>query len=66
MSQALETLKQRNTFVDIRPAIQAACTAGFNASQHEAPPVDICEDPMLLKWYETGQRAAAYIDHVKS
>ncbi|MGF6282070.1 hypothetical protein ABH908_000443 [Pseudomonas frederiksbergensis] len=66
MSQLLDVHKQRFAFIDIRPAIQAACNAGFNASQHDTPPAEICEDPLLLMWFETGQRAKSYIDHVKS
>lgn len=68
MSHVLDIHIKRSTFHGIGHSteIQAACNAGFNASPQESPPVEICEVPLLHEWFVIGQRAASYIDHVKS
>jgi hypothetical protein len=69
MSNVLDVHKMRSTFIPVSgyiDEIRAACLAGFNATPHEAPPAEISEVPLLHEWYVTGQRAASYIDYVKS
>lgn len=68
MSHVLDVHKKRFTHYNTRPVaeVSAACNAGFNALPHETPPAEICDVPLLHVWFEIGQRAAMYVDHVKS
>lgn len=69
MSNVLEVHKTRSKFHNVSgyvDDVRAACIAGFNSAPHEAAPAEISEVPLLHEWFVTGQRAATYIDHVKS